>query len=112
MKPGSTFSPLFLKSPRTRMCGTFESVSAPKFWVWSWYSGWRSAAASSGSRHALEDRGLFEQRKVARVALHVEEADEGYFAFDATGEQRRHAVVVALADGVELVIVAARATDR
>ena len=63
-------------------------------------------------RHLLEYLRLGQQRKVSGVGLNIEQTDQRNLALHAAGEQRRHAVIIALADRIELMIVAARAADR
>ena len=54
---------------------------------------------------------LRQQRKAACRGLNIEQTPQWNLAFNTTGENRGHAVIIALADRIELVIVASRAAD-
>src|SRR5260370_29477506 len=62
-------------------------------------------AASSPSNHLFQILCLGDEGKLSSVSLDGEQAHEGNFTLLTAGEDRVHAVVIALADRVELVIV-------
>src|SRR5262245_22198227 len=73
------------------------------------------ACANAGvetSHLSLELIGDQEPGDVPCVLINSHLADDGNLAILASGEQSAHAVVVALGDRVELMVVAARAADR
>ena len=60
--------------------------------------------------HLLQILRLGDEGELPVVGLNVEQADQWNFALFTAGEQRVHAVIIALADGIELVIVTAGAS--